>query len=77
MYKNVGKVLCVMARIIGIIGLLAVVVGLIWTLSADPWMRWLPLIILGGGVVLFISSFPLYAFGQLVDDVHIIRNKNE
>ena len=39
----------------------------------------MPFIFLGGGVVLFMSSWLVFGFGQLVDDVHSFRfgNKTE
>lgn len=75
MYRNVGKVLCVVARIVGIMGMIASAVGLIWLISAQ-WSsdRIIALMVLGGGIVFFISSFPLYGFGQLIGDVHYIRD---
>ena len=79
MYNNVGKTICVLGKILGVIGLLAVIVGLIWTLTVlkSPWYIGIPLIVLGGGITLLLSSFVFYGFGQLIDDVHNIRNKNE
>ena len=78
MYKNVGKVLCVVARIVGIMGMIASFVGLIWLISAQ-WdsARIIALMILGGGIVLFISSFPFYGFGQLIVNVQYIRDYYE
>ena len=79
MYSNVGKIILVLAKIIGVVGVLAVAGGVIASiviLIADSTYD-LPIAIgvLIGGIVLFISSFPLYAFGQIVDDVHYIREK--
>lgn len=79
MYDKIGKKICVLAKVIGVIGLLAVVVGLIWTIIhlSDLYtyhdVIGIPLGILGAGFVNFISSWIVYGFGQLVDDVHRIR----
>ena len=40
----------------------------------DAW--WAIFIILFGPVIAFVSSWILYAFGQIVEDIHDIRNKN-
>lgn len=74
LYSNVGKKLCVLAQVCGILFISA---GILFILAEA----------LGGGSyngILFvtgiltaplgvISSWSLYAFGQLVDDLHAIR----
>lgn len=78
MYTNIAKKLMTLAKVIGIIGLIAaavfaiiLVIGLI---DGDDEFWIMGLIGVGGGIVLWISSWPLYAFGQITDDVHAIRH---
>ena len=73
LYSNVGKKIKTLALITGIIGILAVVVGLFLLLTGfggeDDLLIVGP-IIAGSGLVLWVSTWPLYAFGQITDDVH-------
>ncbi len=79
LYNNVGKVLMVVAKIIGVFGVLAVAGGIIAVIviliAGSDYDMPIALGVLSGGITLFISSFPLYAFGQVADDVHFIREK--
>lgn len=75
MYSNVGGKLRTLARICGIVGIvcaaicvLAEVVTMFDTFNGIVAVSGLVL-----GLLCLVSSWPLYAFGQLVDDVHAIR----
>ena len=58
LYTNIGGKLRTLAKICGAIGIVCFCIGvLILTLGIL-------------GLLCLISSWPLYAFGQLVDDVH-------
>ena len=69
LYSNVGKKIKTLALITGLIGMLAVVVGLFLLLIGDDLLIVGP-IIAGSGLVLWVSTWPLYAFGQITDDIH-------
>ncbi len=77
MFNEIGKKLCKVASIIAKIGRAAIVVSVIVALVT--FFSGAPAIILccvavaliGGACI--ISSFPLYAFGQIVDDVREIK----
>ncbi len=79
MYKNVGKKIQILGQVIGWLLLIA---GLItWyicictnTYSPDDLLGWVAFAV---GIVGFESTWFMYAFGQLVDDVHAIRAKME
>lgn len=82
MYENVGDKIQVMARIIGIglltVGVIAfmILLGLAGDNSAEIYTTW-AFVALGIGVMGWISSWFMYAFGQLVDDVHAMREKQD
>ena len=86
MYSEVGKKIMGLAKICGWICLIASV--LTWLIlitngyedwyggrtyiTEDDVFGWAALIF---GVLSFISSWPLYGFGQLIDDVHSMRKE--
>lgn len=75
MYQNIGKKIMMLAQIIGWLFLVAGVIVFIASFpdkyDGPEVYGW---IALGVGVLSFISSWFLYGFGQLVDDVSVIRN---
>lgn len=74
LYGDIGKKLKILAVICGGIGLAAIVLGIL--VEASGGGRYNGRVLLTScilGVICFISSWPLYAFGQLVDDVHQIK----
>ena len=79
MYNNVGNKIKVLAKIIGWLLLIAGLV--VWYLKicanhymGDDLIGWVALAV---GVLSLISSWPIYAFGQLVDDTNAIRRRFE
>lgn len=78
MYKNVGKKIMVLAQVLGWILLIAGIISALISLT-DSTSRndWIGGIGLAGGIFCFISSWFLYGFGQLIDDVRIIRNASK
>ena len=73
LYSNVGKKIKMLALITGIIGMLAVIVGLILLLvgcGGEDDLLIVGPIVAGSGLVLWVSTWPLYAFGQITEDVH-------
>lgn len=78
MYSNIGGKLRALAGILGSIGIIAIGIGLIMIFIYFGNSRshtLVPGLILGVvGLIEVISTWPLYAFGQLVEDVHAIKN---
>lgn len=78
MYSNIGHKLRTVAKVVGMIGFVIVGIGLLVMLMATGYrlaVGLVPgLICITVGLLLYVSTFPLYAFGQLVDDVNYIRN---
>lgn len=78
MYKNVGKKIMVLAQVLGWLLLIAgIIVGLVYLSNSYSGDDMKGVIALATGVVSFISSWFLYGFGQLVNDVNVIKNKSE
>ena len=75
MYTNVGKKIQIIGQVLGWMLLAAGVIVMFWQTSLDN-----PLVGLGAlfaGVVGYMSSWFIYAFGQLVDDVHAMCSDKE
>ncbi len=76
LYGNVGRKLKILAQVCGIIGivcfLLAFLIELLTMFDAFNGLLLLTMGLLG--ILCIISSWPLYAFGQLVEDVQLIRS---
>ncbi|WP_294553257.1 hypothetical protein [uncultured Pseudoflavonifractor sp.] len=72
LYSNIGKKLTTLAMVCGGIGIFCIAVGVIVELLTffDSFNGILLLSCGLGGLLCLLSSWPLYAFGQLVDDVH-------
>ena len=71
MYSNIGKKLQAIAKICGVIGIICAILGVLvfWFDSESTGI-----IVIVSGIMSLIGSLPLYAFGQMTDDVHEIRN---
>ena len=66
LYTNIGNKIMTMAKVLGILSMFCVFVGLIlWVADGSEG-----LLVLISGVASFLGTWPLYAFGQLVNDVH-------
>ena len=75
MYNDIGKKIKILAQVLGwillIVGVIFALIYLTDSNSANDFIGGIGLVV---GIVGFISSWFLYGFGQLVDDVRIIRN---
>lgn len=74
-YDNVGKKIMSLAKILGVIFLLSGIFAFIALLAYD--FIAIAFGSLVGGVLLFISSWFLYGFGQMVDDINAMRNSGQ
>ena len=77
MYNNIGKKVRGLAMVLGwlllIAGLIVAYLKLVANgYSGDDTIGWIGLAL---GAFGLISSWPLYAFGQLVDDTNAIRKQ--
>lgn len=77
MYKDVGKKIMRLAQVLGWVELIAGIVVFFQSFpvryNGPEVYGW---ICLAAGVVGFIASWALYAFGQLVHDVHEMKNQS-
>ena len=72
MYKNVGKKIMVLAQVFGWLTLVGgIITGIVLMADIDAGIG---AVVAGGSVVLFLASWFPYGFGQLVDDVHELKN---
>lgn len=78
MNKSVGKIIRVIAVIMGcialIVGIILALANLTDELSQNDLTGWIGL---AGGIVLAIASVVMYGFGQQIEDVRAIRYKLE
>ena len=71
MYNNVGGKIKTLAAIGAWLALIAgVVLALIFWSVYELWVGMIPLL---AGIVLYISTWTMYGFGQLVEDVSMLR----
>ena len=77
MYNNLGKKIMVIGKVLGWV--LLIVGFIMWinkcvsnSYRGDDLIGWISLIV---GIFGLISSWYICAFGQLVDDVHVMREK--
>lgn len=76
MYSNVGNKLRTLARLCGVIGIVCAAICVLAEVITmfDEFNGIVAVSGLVLGLLCVVSSWPLYAFGQLVDDVHAIRD---
>ena len=76
MFDNVGGKIKTLAAVLGWIDLIAgfIVALAFWTGEMGFWTGMIPLL---AGAILFAASWPLYGFGQLVEDVSTLRQRAE
>jgi ssDNA-binding Zn-finger/Zn-ribbon topoisomerase 1 len=76
MYDNIGGKIKGSAKIMFIVGAIVEVITGIVLLATDDSLIFAGLLILFLGPILsWVSSWVLYAFGELVEDIHAIRDK--
>lgn len=71
MYDNIGSKLRTVAMVCGIIGVIGAGIGLLALLTGGGAIGLAAIV---SGLLALISSWPLYAFGQITDDIHAMRN---
>ena len=78
LYTNIGDKVCKVAVICGIAGIVMAAIGLLVTfigLVSDEMTTWIIGLAAGVlGAICVIASWPLYAFGQITNDVHAMRS---
>ena len=68
MYENIGKKIKVLAQAIFILeSIAAVITGIVLWIDIEE--GWCAIVLFGGPVVAWISSWLLYGFGELIDKV--------
>ena len=79
LYSNIGNKVCALAKFCGICGVICAVLGLIAALYGfmDSYEEFFIFGIFAAitGTLSLVSSWPLYAFGQITNDIHEMKNK--
>ena len=76
LYTNVGDKLCTVAKVCGFIGVVAAAIGLGATflgIVVDDDLLYTGIPALVSGLLSLISSWPLYAFGQITNDIQEMK----
>lgn len=77
LYSNIGNKVCTVAKVCGFIGVVCAAIGLVVTLFAimdgEDWLLIIGPACMVLGIVSLISSWPLFAFGQITNDIHAMR----
>ena len=79
LYKNIGEKIKGWAKWVFIVGAISSIIGAIGMLfsAEDGWMLIVGVLTLVvGPLVAWVSSWLLYAFGQITDDLHAMRAKD-
>lgn len=76
MFDNVGGKIKALAAVLGWIDFIAgfIIAFAFWAGEKGFWTGMIPLLT---GAALFAASWPLYGFGQLVEDVSALRQRAE
>ena len=75
LFKNIGEKLKGFAVLLFILEVFSAIIGGIGLIVADDGNAAGPILLFCGPIVAWISSAILFSFGQLVEDVHAIRDK--
>ena len=75
LFKNIGEKLQGLAVLLFILEVFSAIIGGISLIAADDGNVIGPILLFCGPIVAWISSAILFSFGQLVEDVHAIRDK--
>ena len=75
LFKNIGEKLKGWAMCLFVLEVISAIIGGIGLITADDGNVIGPILLFCGPIVAWISSAILYAFGELVEDVHAIRDK--
>lgn len=77
LYSNIGDKVCKVAKVCGFIGLACTVIGAlclaIWYFAYEDAMLIVGPVLMILGLACLIGSWPMYAFGQITNDVHAMR----
>ena len=75
LFKNIGEKLKGWAMCLFVLEVISAIIGGIGLIAADDGNVIGPILLFCGPIVAWISSAILFSFGQLVEDVHAIRDK--
>ena len=70
-YSNVGNKIKILAQFGAILGIIVVIAGIVVSIGESPEAG---IALAVSGLFLILGSLPMYAFGQITEDVREIRN---
>ena len=74
LYKDIGNKIKDWAQTLFVIEIICSIIAVIILLSNDLVAAGI-IVLICAPIIGFVSTWTLYAFGQLVDDIHALRNK--
>lgn len=74
LFKNIGGKVKIIAKICAVLGILIIAAGFILLFVDDDTVVY-GIFAMIGGFATIICSWPIYAFGQITDDVAAIRSQ--
>ena len=78
LYHNIGGKIKNWAKWIFIFEAIgAIIAGIVLIFTDEDFILYGLITLICGPIIAWVSSWILYAFGELVEDVHFIRNKEE
>jgi hypothetical protein len=76
LYENIGGKIKNRAKWIFIVeAICTIIIGLVLLFTDEDLILYALLMLICGPIVAYVGSWILYAFGELVEDIHAIRNK--
>lgn len=78
MFNEIYKKIKMLAKVITIVGVIAsCILGLFFIVADDEFRLVGVLILIGGSLMSWVSSFVLYGFGEVIELLTDIRNKTK
>lgn len=81
MFKNIGKKIQMLAQILCWVGIIASVITAIMLWNEDSYRNPTTtagfIVLVAGSLVSWIGSWTLYAFGQIAEDIHAMREASD
>ncbi len=76
-FEDVGNKLCKVARICAVLDIIAVIISIpciLWALiDGEEELFFGSIILIAVAIIGIIGTFPLYAFGQITNDIHSVK----
>ncbi len=71
-FEDVGNKLCKVAKICAVLDIIAIIIGTLCLFGVDGFFSD-SIILIAVAIIGIICTFPLYAFGQITNDIHSVK----